>query len=105
MHVEQQSVVLNGHVNEVSFCKHHTNVHWTFGGRSFACKRIKHNGRAPLNSISSLHGSMLAKTGAFNGYSSVTCQSWAKGRSICLVSKPFPAISECAWNRGFIDKI
>ena len=78
MHVEQQSVVLNGHVNEVSFCKHHTNVHWTFGGRSFACKRIKHNGRAPLNSISSLHGSMLAKTGAFNGYSSVTCQSWAK---------------------------
>ena len=44
MHVEQQSVVLNGHVNEVSFCKHHTNVHWTFGGRSFACKRIKHMG-------------------------------------------------------------
>ena len=33
------------------------------------------------------------------------CDPPGVGRSICLGSKPFPAISECAWNRGFIDKI
>ena len=33
------------------------------------------------------------------------CDPPGVGRSICLGSKPFPAISECAWNRGFINKI